>query len=135
MVGEVLGNLKLLVVIVSIIAAIVAGVGIINTMLMSVMERTKEIGTLKAVGWTNTNVMSMIILESAFIGIIGGIIGIAFGYFCSFMLGYLGGVPTYVTLTTIIESFVFAIVIGIVGGAYPAYVASKLDPIEALRSE
>jgi len=135
LVGTVLGNLRLLVIIVSIIAAVVAGVGIINTMLMSVMERTKEIGTLKAVGWTNANVMTMIILESAFIGIIGGIIGIVFGYLLSFAISSTGLVPSYVTLTTIIESFIFAVVIGIVGGAYPAYVASKLDPIEALRSE
>lgn len=135
LIGSVLGNLKLLVVIVSIIAAIVAGVGIINTMLMSVMERTKEIGTLKAVGWTNTNVMSMILLESAFIGIIGGIIGVIFGYLASTALGATGLVPTLVTLTTVIESFIFALVIGIIGGAYPAYIASKLSPIEALRSE
>jgi putative ABC transport system permease protein len=135
LVGSVLGNLKLLVVIVSIIAAIVAGVGIINTMLMSVMERTKEIGTLKAVGWTNANVMTMIILESAFIGILGGFIGIIFGYFCSYVLGLVGGLPTVVTTSTLIQSFIFAVVIGIIGGTYPAYVASKLDPIEALRHE
>jgi putative ABC transport system permease protein len=135
LIGSVLGNLKLLVVIVSIIAAIVAGVGIINTMLMSVMERTKEIGTLKAVGWTNTNVMSMILLESAFIGIIGGIVGVIFGYLASAALGATGLVPTLVTLTTVVESFIFAFVIGIIGGAYPAYIASKLSPIEALRSE
>ncbi len=135
LVGSVLDNLKLLVIIVSIIAAIVAGIGIINTMLMSVMERTKEIGTLKAVGWTNGNVMTMIILESTFIGIIGGILGIIFGYLLSLALGKLIGISTVVTLATVIESFIFALVIGIIGGAYPAYVASKLNPIEALRSE
>jgi len=135
LIGSVLGNLKLLVVVVSIIAAIVAGVGIINTMLMSVMERTKEIGTLKAVGWTNANVMSMILLESAFIGVIGGVLGIIFGYIFSSAINATGLVPTAITLATVIESFVFAFFIGIIGGAYPAYVASKLSPIEALRSE
>ena len=134
-VGDLLGNLRLLVIVVSIIAAIVAGVGIINTMLMSVMERTKEIGTLKAVGWTNTNVMSMIVLESIFISVIGGIVGVVLGYLVSFILTTVAGVPTIITTATIIESFVFALFMGIIGGLYPAYVASKLNPIDALIAE
>ncbi len=133
--GDVLGNLKLMVWVVSLIAAIVAGVGIINTMLMSVMERTKEIGTLKAVGWTDSNVMLMILFESIFVGLMGGILGIIFGYICSYIVFLISGLVTTVTITTVLQSFLFAFIIGIIGGLYPARIASKLDPIEALRSE
>jgi len=132
-VGSIVNNLKILVIIISIIAAIVAGIGVINTMLMSVMERTKEIGTLKAVGWTKEEIIIMIVFESTFIGIIGGILGILLGYMGSFFLGYYA--PTYIYLSLIIESFLFAVALGFIGGFYPAWIAAKLDPIEALRSE
>jgi putative ABC transport system permease protein len=133
--GDLLNQLKFIVVIVSIVAAIVAGIGIINTMLMSVMERTKEIGTLKAIGWTNKNVMYMIALESIMIGVLGGVIGIIIGVLGSQLIAVSAGLKVFIGLELIIESFLFAFFIGLVAGLYPAYIASKLNPIEALRSE
>lgn len=134
-IGGILNNLKLLVILVSIIAAIVSGIGVINTMLMSVMERTKEIGTLKAVGWTKENVIVLIVLESTFIGILGGIIGLILGYLGSYYLVTFVDFPSYITFGTAIKSFLFAFFIGIVGGIYPAWIASKMDPVESLRAD
>jgi putative ABC transport system permease protein len=132
-IGDLLDQLKLLVIFVASIAAVVAGVGVINTMLMSVMERTKEIGTLKAIGWTSQNVIIMILVEALLIGIMGGVLGVTIGIWGSNALGTTFGLNTFVSTTVIISSFLFAVIIGIIGGLYPAYVASRLDPIEALR--
>jgi putative ABC transport system permease protein len=77
-------------------------------MLMSVMERTKEIGTLKAVGWTKENIILLIILESVFIGIIGGIIGIVLSYLGSYFIVNYFDFPSYITIATVVKSFLFA---------------------------
>jgi len=134
-IGGILNNLKMLVIIVSIVAAIVAGIGVINTMLMSVMERTKEIGTLKSVGWTRENIITLILLESVFVGIIGGVLGLLLGYAGSYYIVEVIGFPSFITFATAAKSFAFAFFIGLVGGIYPAYIASKQDPVEALRVE
>jgi len=132
--GELLDNLKLFAIIVSIVSAIVAGIGVINTMLMSVMERTKEIGTLKAVGWTKENIMLVILMESVFIGVIGSILGIILGYFVATTIGAQFDFTTLVSLNLIIQNFLFGILLGIIGGIYPAWIAAKMDPVDALRS-
>ena len=131
----ILTNLKILAIIVSIISAIVAGIGVINTMLMSVMERTKEIGTLKAVGWTSSNVTKMILIESAFIGLLGSLLGLILGYLLSSLITAAVGISTIITFNLVLQNFLFGFILGIIGGVYPAMVASKLDPIEALRSD
>ncbi len=132
--GDMLDNLKLLAIIVSIISAIVAGIGVINTMLMSVMERTKELGTLKAVGWTKSNIIIMILLESLFIGVIGSILGIILGYIISQGISIALDFTTLITTTLIIQNVIFGIVLGLISGLYPAWIAAKMDPVEALRS-
>ena len=133
--ANILSDLRLFVLAVASLAAIIAAIGILNTMLMSVMERYKEIGTLKATGWTNANIMQMILYESTFIGIIGGILGILFGTAISKLVSLQIGMPTFVSAELLSESFLFALVIGVGAGLYPAWKASRFDPVEALRAE
>ncbi len=132
-VGSFLDNLRYLVILVTLIAAIIAGLGVINTMLMSVMERTKEIGTLRAVGWTRANVIYSVIFESGIIGATGGILGIIFGVLGSYAFSLGFGLTTAVSFFLIFECFLFALILGIFGGIYPAIVASRMVPVEALR--
>ncbi len=133
--GSVLGDVRLMVFAVAAIAAVVAGVGIINTMLMSIMERFKEIGALKATGWTNSNVMKMILLESLLIGIIGGAVGVILGNALAPLLESVAGFRVYISTELVLETFAFAVGIGVIAGLYPAWKASRFDPIDALRAE
>lgn len=133
--GGIIGSFRVLVIAVAAISAIVAGVGIVNTMLMSVLERFKEIGALKAVGWTNSNIINMVMVESVLISFIGAIGGILLGFIISVLIEQLFGFTTLVSFELLVGVFVFAFGLGIVSGAYPAFVASKMDPVDALRSE
>ncbi|HLC80069.1 MAG TPA: FtsX-like permease family protein [archaeon] len=130
--GSIVGNLRLLAIAVAIISSIVAGIGIANTMLMSVLERFREIGALKAVGWTRGNIMKMILYESIFLGLFGGLLGILLGFGVDFIL-LLVGISSHISIGLLLSSFLFAMFLGIVSGIYPAYRASKLDPVEALQ--
>lgn len=132
--GEIIGSITLLVGIIASIASVVAAVGIVNTMLMSVLERFKEIGALKAVGWTNDNIMKMIIYESVFIGVIGGILGVLLGILLSYVVEAFG-LSSFITPFLLAGSFFGAVFVGLLGGIYPAFIASRMDPIEALRAE
>jgi putative ABC transport system permease protein len=120
------------------IALIVAGIGIVNTMYMSILERTKEIGIIKAIGASSLNIMEIFLIEAAIIGLIGGIIGTMFGYLMSEVLEVaLGsyGMPLKTEVTPQLAAFGigFSILVGAVSGFLPARKAAKLDPIEALR--
>ena len=117
------------------ISLIVGGIGIMNIMMVSVTERTREIGIRKALGATFMNIMTQFLIESMVIGIIGGIIGIAMGCIASKVIAQLGDFTTVITITPIVVSFMFAVGIGLFFGIYPARKAAKLDPIEALRYE
>jgi len=132
--GGIIGNFRLVVFFVAAISAVVAGIGIANTILMSIIERSKEIGSLKAVGWTNSNIIKMIMYESLAMGILGGIIGIMFGYSVDVLLEAQFGIPFLISPVLILEVFGFAVILGLIAGIYPAYRASKLDPIEAIRA-
>ncbi len=132
--GAIFDGITLLVVVLASIASIVSAVGIINTMLMSVLERFKEIGALKAVGWTNSNIMGLIVYESVFIGIIGGVLGLIFGYLLSIVITFFG-LTTIISFELFLGSFMGALFIGLIAGIYPAFIASKTDPIEALQTE
>ena len=117
------------------ISLLVGGIGIMNIMMVSVTERTREIGIRKALGATFQNIMMQFMIESMVIGIAGGLIGIAFGIAASFAIGSFGTVKTTITMLPVIISFLFAVGIGLFFGIYPARKAAKLDPIEALRYE
>jgi len=120
------------------IAAFVGGLGVMNTMIMSVMERRKEIGVMKAIGATNRMVLQQIITESALISLIGGLGGILLGILGSVLLSNViggGQITATVTPQLALTGLSFALFLGIIGGLYPARKASQLDPVEALRYE
>ncbi|MEM4389459.1 MAG: ABC transporter permease [Candidatus Micrarchaeia archaeon] len=116
------------------ISLVVGGIGIANTMFMSVMERTREIGTLKAIGARNSDILLLFLAESALIGLVGGALGIALGVAASFILSQFG-VPTLVTLELCGLSLAFSVAVGAVSGFIPARQAALLQPVEALRYE
>lgn len=122
------------------ISLIVGGIGILNIMLVTVAERTREIGLRKAVGATNKLVMLQFLYESSTLTFLGGIVGIILGvivsYLISIMMHYLGYDWAFViSITSIILAVGVSIITGMIFGLYPAYKASKLNPIEALRYE
>lgn len=122
------------------LSLIVGGVGIMNIMLVTVTERTREIGLRKAVGANNTNILNQFLIETIVITTIGGIIGIIGGVFISFIISVIAQKLDYdwefvVTLQSIILSIGVSAIVGTVFGLYPARKASKLEPVEALRYE
>ena len=135
-ISEFLGIIEKVTWAISAVAAIVGGVGIANTMLMSVIERTKEIGVFKAVGWSNSDVMKIILIEGLILGLLGGIVGIGLGYVAVFFVkDIVPGFAGKITLVLIAEALGFAISLGVVGGVYPAYRAAHLNPVTALKME
>lgn len=122
------------------ISLLVAGIGIANTMYMSILERTKEIGIMKSIGATNKNILEIFMIEAAIIGLIGGIIGATVGTIMSQIIGIAlesYGMPlkTVVTPELLTIGISFSVVVGVLSGLMPARKASRLNPIEALRYE
>jgi putative ABC transport system permease protein len=117
------------------VSLIVGGIGIMNIMLVSVTERTKEIGIRIALGATRTNILLQFLVESVALCVLGGIVGVGLGYFASSMLNELAGWQTYVSGLSIMVAFFFSASVGLIFGIWPARRAAILDPIEALRYE
>ena len=117
------------------ISLIVGGIGIMNIMMVSVTERTREIGIRKALGATFRDIMTQFLIESVVIGVIGGILGIFFGIGAAQAISKFGDFQTVITVAPILLSFGFSVGIGLFFGIYPARKAALLDPIEALRYE
>jgi putative ABC transport system permease protein len=141
-INSVLGILQYVVVGIAGIALIVGSVGIANTMYMSVLERTKEIGIMKSIGATNNAILTMFLIESAFFGIVGGIIGCIIGILMAVIAkfaieAFAPGIPFLILIdpAVIIGALIFSAISGIVSGILPARNASKLNPVDALRYE
>lgn len=117
------------------ISLVVGGIGIMNIMLVSVSERTREIGIRKALGAKKRAILLQFLIESIVISVCGGIIGILIGVSGALIFGSVAGISSGITAGTIIFSFVFSLCIGVIFGIAPANKASKLRPIDALRSE
>lgn len=117
------------------ISLLVGGIGIMNIMLANVMERTKEIGLLRAVGATQEDIKLQFLAESFTISVIGGVLGVVFGLVLSEVIGFYSGWAVSWSLTAIILSLSICMVVGVGFGVFPAIKASKLNPIEALHSD
>lgn len=134
-VNSIMGTISLALSIIAGISLIVGGIGVMNIMLVSVTERTREIGTRKALGATNNNIRVQFVVESMIVCLIGGVIGILLGG----LLGYIGSslidATSMPSVSSIALAVGFSLAIGVFFGYYPANKAAKLDPIEALRYE
>lgn len=123
------------------VSLIVGSIGIANTMFTSVLEKTKEIGIMKAIGARNRDILLIFLFNAAFIGLVGGILGIILGTILSgFMPALMGGLPmargtAIVTLNSVAMALSVSVTVGILAGMIPAYQASKLKPVDALRYE
>jgi putative ABC transport system permease protein len=117
------------------ISLLVGGIGVMNIMLVSVLERTREIGIRKALGARQRDIWSQFLIEAALLTLAGGIIGIAGGWGTSWILNKTGVVTTLVTSDIVVLAVTVSVAIGLFFGFYPAWNASRLNPIEALRSE
>ncbi|MFN3550576.1 MAG: ABC transporter permease [Endomicrobiia bacterium] len=117
------------------VSLLVGGIGIMNIMLVSVTERTKEIGLRKAIGANDTDIMAQFVIESIFICILGGILGILTGVSISFLLSIFAKWNTKIVFSSIILAFSFSVSVGLIFGIWPAKKAAKLLPVESLRYE
>lgn len=115
------------------ISLIVGAVGIMNIMIVTVTERTKEIGTLKALGYSAKDVLTMFVVESIIISVLGGIIGTLVGLLMAYVLTSLLGMPMAFPYSSILVGVGLSVVVGVLAGAQPSYRAAKMNPVDALR--
>jgi len=130
-----LGIFNIVMICIAGISLLVGGIGIMNIMLATVLERTREIGIRRAIGAKQADIIRQFLTEAVLISIVGGLIGIAFGFSLSWIIAAAAGWSTVVTTTSIAVAFTVSVGIGLLFGIYPAMQAAKLDPIEAIRYE
>ena len=134
-ISEVIGTMTLLLGAIAAISLLVGGIGVMNIMLVSVLERTREIGIRKALGARERDIWGQFLIEAAFLTLAGGIIGVILGWAVAYFVDSMGLMTTVVTGDIVILAVSVAVGIGLFFGFYPAWNASRLNPIEALRSE
>ena len=135
MIGEVTGTIESVLSGIAAISLVVAGVGIVNTMTVSVSERTKEIGTMKAIGAKNTEILMLFLAESGYTGLVGGILGGAFGFLLGIAIGNFIGLPVSLDFGLWGMVVLFALITSLMAGAWPAWSAAHLNPVEAFRHD
>jgi putative ABC transport system permease protein len=133
--NQLTGATALVLTAVSFVALMIGGIGVMNIMLVSVTERTKEIGIRKAVGATRGNILSQFLIEAVFLTAIGGILGLIVGEIFSILMNIYSPLPAFVPLWAIAVGIGISAAVGIIFGLWPAWKAARLDPIEALRYE
>ncbi len=133
--NQLTGATALVLTAISFVALMIGGIGVMNIMLVSVTERTKEIGVRKAVGATRFNILSQFLIEAVVLTAIGGLAGLAVGELLAFLINKYSPLPAYVPLWAIGVGVGISAAVGIVFGLWPAWKAARLDPIEALRWE
>jgi len=142
-VGNVLSVIELMLMIIALVSLLVGGVGIMNTMYTSVLERTKQIGVMKAIGATDEAVLTLFLIEAGMIGIVGGLLGILLGLLSAYGIGAIAasqGVRGLFDIASVdyfglFALIVFTFIVGVVAGYFPARAGAKLEPAEALRYE
>jgi len=140
---SVVQTISLFLAVIAAVSLIVGAVGIANTMFMSVMERTRQIGLLKALGATDAEVMKLFLMESGLFGFVGGVIGIIAGVLISVIISAVGlrAIGTGGTMSAVVSpqllifALAFSIFVGIISGVAPARSAAKMNPVDALRFE
>jgi len=135
MLESILSNFGAVVVAIAAVSLVVGGIVIMNIMLVSVTERTREIGVRKALGARRSDILLQFLIESALLALIGGIIGVILGISGAKVVTLIVGFPSEVVLWSVLVGHFVAAAVGIFFGIYPAHKASALDPIEALRAE
>jgi putative ABC transport system permease protein len=133
--NQLTGATALVLTAISFVALMIGGIGVMNIMLVSVTERTKEIGVRKAVGATRLNILSQFLIEAVVLTAIGGLAGLGVGELLAFVINRYSPLPAYVPIWAIALGVGISAAVGIVFGLWPAWKAARLDPIEALRWE
>lgn len=132
---KILSTLSMFITLAASISLFVGGIGVMNIMLVTVVERTKEIGIRKALGAKNKDILKQFLFESVILTLLGGIIGIILGVMLALLGGKIVGIKPVFSLISIIVSMSISVIVGVIFGVSPARKASKLNPIDALRSE
>lgn len=129
------GTLGILITGIAGISLVVGGIGIMNIMLVSVRERTREIGVRRAIGATQAQILTQFLMEAVVLSFLGGLIGLIIGQLASFAFANLGGWDFFIDPTTVVVALGFSALVGVIFGVWPARTAAKLQPVEALRFE